>query len=159
MPTTLHLGVTEQPYVDSHEGTTTGDVAEILEAKYGLFSAFYAVHQQDVADAMANGMAGMLEKIMGGGPAPDDPFKAGMDDVETLFKTFLFTGEAERVGIPGTPTKASLKRKSSRFKTGRNPAAYRPSFIDTGLMEASFKSWVDNAISWRAAAAAYQEGY
>ena len=117
------------------------------------------ITDSDVADAMANGMAGMLENIMGGGPAPDDPFKAGMDDVETLFKTFLLTGDAERVGIPGTPTKASLKRKSSRFKTGINPDGYRPSFIDTGLMEASFKSWVDNAISWRAAAAAYQGGY
>ena len=42
----LHLGVIDVPYAT--EGTTTGDVAEILEAKYDVMGNFDALHHADI---------------------------------------------------------------------------------------------------------------
>lgn len=140
----LHLGVIDLPYNEVGEGnkpgTTTGDVALILETKYGVMGAFYQKHKDDVSEAITDGLAGALENIMMGAPA-GDPFAEGTSAIEEQFKGFLSSGEIEGMGIAGVPTEAAKKRRSLRFKKKKAKNA-RPSFIDTGLYQTSMKSWV-----------------
>jgi hypothetical protein len=151
---TLHLGILVQPYRAKSAkaaAMTTGDVAEILEAKYGLMAAFYRVHETDVAQAIETSLEGALESLLmqtsrgvaAFGQAVD-PWGRGMQLIQQEFRDFINSKEAERVGIPGVPTKAALRGVSHRRKhpyAGRNPR--RPSFRDTGLLVSSFRSWVD----------------
>jgi hypothetical protein len=65
-------------------------------------------------------------------------------EIEERFKDFLSLQEMDKLGVPGVPTEAAKKGKSSRFKRRRSKGgAPRPSFIDTGLYQSSFKAWVD----------------
>tara|TARA_B100001105_G_C22133950_1_gene332940 strand:+ start:32 stop:574 length:543 start_codon:yes stop_codon:yes gene_type:complete len=120
---------------------TTGDVASILEAEYGVMQAFADSRLDWIADQVANSLAGAMETMEMGGPVVD-PFATVASQVETGFKAFIASGEIEGLGIAGVPTKAAQLRKSSRFKKGVNPKG-RPSFVDTGLYQASAKAWVE----------------
>lgn len=121
---------------------TTGDVATILEAKYGVMQAFYTAHQSDVADAIGNSLKGAVESLMMGGPPRLDAFGSGMSKIEDMFKQFLAQKEIERLGVPGVPTEAALHGVSHRFKNPYKRRPARPSFIDTGLFQSSFKAWI-----------------
>ena len=132
----LHLGVLDVP---EPEGNTSYGVAMILEEKYQLFSNFAQAHEQDIADNLSESLAGALETLMQGGTVVD-PFAAGTSQIDQEFRTFLDTEEMARLGVPGVPTKAALRGKSIRFK--RKVGARRPSFIDSGVLQTSFTSWV-----------------
>jgi hypothetical protein len=142
---TLHLGVLVQPYRSSTAkaaALTTADVAEILEAKYELMGTFYRVHQDVVMGAVARSMEGALESLMMGRRV--DTWGSATQVIQSEFRRFISSREAEKVGIPGTPTKAALRGVNHRLKhpyAKRN--ARRPSFRDTGLYMASFRAWVD----------------
>jgi hypothetical protein len=142
---TLHLGVLEQPYRARGKGITaltTGDVAEILEAEYGLFEVFYEKHKDDVAGALADSIEGALESLLMGQLV--QPHAGGMQKIQQMFRDFITSYEAERVGIPGTPTKAALSGVNHRFKHPyKNSNPRRPSFRDTGLLMNSFRAWVE----------------
>lgn len=152
---TLHLGVVEQPYRttgNKMSALTTGDVAEILEGTYGIMGAFYRAHQGDIARDIENGLAGALEALMMGQQI--DPWGRAMQSTQRRFRDFISTQEVERVGISpysrlktkaliGVPTKAALRGVNHRLAhpyASTNPR--RPSFRDTGLYIASFRSWV-----------------
>jgi hypothetical protein len=135
------LGV-KIPY-DNKGGTAdTVEVAKILEAKYGLFTAFYALHESDIKQLLIDSLAGALENLHMGGTSPANPFDASMQKLQALFRKFLYTGEVERMGIAGVPTQAALDGKSSRKKS-KTYGTRRPSFIDTGTMELAFRSWIE----------------
>lgn len=159
----LHLGVVDIPYTDQEPATeaeitealrngvypkrsairgsiTTGDVAEILEAKYNVMGYFFTAYQEDIADQFADALGGSLENILLGGPPPANPFAAAESAMEDMFRKFIDTKTMDGM-VPGVPTAASLKGVSKRFKRKRGPV--RPSFQDTGIYEASFKSWVE----------------
>ncbi|MES2048858.1 MAG: hypothetical protein V4447_10685 [Pseudomonadota bacterium] len=145
----IHLGVIDIPYASvapvkdgkpAPAQMTTFGVATILEKKYNLFSSFAALHTQDIAEAVSIGLAETLEALMMGAPASIDPFGAAMSDTEQMFRTFLVNEEIKEVGQDGVPTKAALDGVNHRMKLRRGPR--RPSFIDTGLLETSFKAWV-----------------
>jgi hypothetical protein len=141
---TLHLGVLVQPYRSRGKkasALTTGDVAEILEAKYGIMAAYYRVHEKDVAKMFENSVAGALESMIMGQRI--DPFAGATQGIEAGFKQFLSSKEVERIGIAGVPTHAALMGVNHRMKNPYKRRARRPSFIDTGLYSASFKSWCD----------------
>ena len=142
--TTLHLGVLEQPYEKYSKGQTTYDVASILEDKYHLMQTWWDLHGAEVAQHMEAGVKSSVDALMENRPRYENPFGTAMSYAEESFKRFLSSMEAERVGIIGTPTKAALKgvshRKAHPYRKA-NPR--RPSFIDTGLFEASFKAWID----------------
>ena len=141
----LHLGVLVQPYRASGrtvKGLTTADVAGFLEDKYGLMGVFYRVHNRTVVDAIENSLEGAMESLLMGQAI--DPWGRGMQKIQTAFKDFISSREAERVRIPGTPTQAALMGVNHRLKrpyARANPR--RPSFKDTGLYMASFRAWVD----------------
>lgn len=160
--TTLHLGVIDIPYAYEQEGerktkkrkgkkkkkvvksTTTGDVAEIIEEKYHLMETFFEVHEDRIAEVLTESLAGAVESQLMGAPASADQFAAGTQEINAMFKHFVASREAERVNIPGTPTRAALKGVSHRRAhpyAKANPR--RPSFIDTGLFVDNFMSWID----------------
>lgn len=168
--TTLHLGVIDIPYVEAEpparrkarlaknakapkklairhaapEHKTTGDVATILEAKYGIMEAFFENKEVEIVGQLTESLAGALEDVLVGAPIADrDPFAEGTSKIEESFKEFLSSHEAERIGIEGTPTAAARKGVNHRLKhpyAKSNPR--RPSFVDTGLYQASMKAWV-----------------
>jgi hypothetical protein len=148
--TTLHLGEIDQPYQQPSgrrpsrraAPATTFEVAEILEAKYHVMQAFYDVNQQQIADDLADGLKNAADALMMGASPTLDPFGSATGKIETAFKQFLDTKVMDRLGIPGVPTKASLLGISHRFKNRRGTPG-RPSFVDTGLFLASFRSWVE----------------
>jgi hypothetical protein len=170
--TTLHLGVVDIPYVDgpaaikklvsrigrrrdrtldenteglgSKRGVTTGDVAGWLEDRYHIMELFFEAHHDDITRLLTESIAGQLENLLAGAPFNDlNPLAGGTEEIENLFRKFLSDREVEGLGIPGVPTQAALDGVSARFKSGYNPKGRRPSFIDTGLYEASFRAWSD----------------
>lgn len=128
---------------DNKSGTAdTVEVAKILEAKYGLFSAFYQRHADDIKALLIDSLEGALENLHAGGVAPANPFESSMQRLQGMFRKFLFTSEIEQMGIEGVPTQAALDGVSHRTKK-KTYAHRRPSFIDTGTMELAFRSWVE----------------
>jgi hypothetical protein len=161
---TLHLGVIDQPYNEykppkkirqakkgkankpiqkSDAATkTTGDVAEILEEKYGILDTFAEVKLPKIAQALEESIAGELETLMMGGRPAGNPFASAESSITTLMKSFISSGEAEHVGITGTPTQAALNGVNHRLKhpyAKANPR--RPSFMDTTLYWQSLIAW------------------
>lgn len=152
----LHLGVYDLPYAQApkrHQrktgsaGTqTTGDVAGWLESRYHVMEIFFEDKRDDIAADLEESLQGALESIlMGAGNANSfDPTGKAMSAIEDRFKTYLSSGEIEQSGYPGVPTQAAKDGVNHRLKHpyGKtNPQ--RPSFIDTGLYQASFKAWAD----------------
>jgi hypothetical protein len=140
---TLHLGVLVQPYRakgKKAQALTTGDIATFLEKRYGLMAAFYRVHEADVAKAIENSLEGAMEALLMGKTV--DRWGRGMQVIQQEFKDFISSKEAESVGIPKTPTHAALMGYSHRRKHPYARGPRRPSFRDTGLYMASFRSWV-----------------
>lgn len=125
----------------SSEGTTTTQVAQILEDKYGVMAAYYSKHQDDVAQAVINSLDGALENLYMGHPI-GDPFAEAGQEIMTGFKLFLATGEIEGMGVDGVPTQAAQDRRSLRHKNKKSSGP-RPSFIDTGTYEASMRAWIE----------------
>ena len=121
---------------------TTGDVAEILEEKYGVMQHFFDAHKQDIAHEFEEAVAGALDNVLNGFPVAPNMFAPATEEIGGMMKTFLSSGEAERVGISGAPTMAALSGVNHRFKhpyAKANPR--RPSFIDTDQYRASMKAW------------------
>lgn len=157
--TKLHLGVVDVPYTEAPEEPgkkrrkkksrappTTGDVAEWIEDKYHVIENFYRINEQGIASSLENSLAGALESVMMGAPVDQflgagAAFATATNEIEDCFRNFIDTKGMDALGYPGVPTKAAIKGIRSRFKKRRDPG--RPSFQDTGLYEASFKSWVD----------------
>ena len=152
---TLHLGVVVQNYANappvdakrrrpkrSAGQTTTGDVAEILEAKYHIMRIFWELHGQEVADDLGMSLSAALESIMAGAPLSLDTFGSGTGKLDSRFRKFLESKEMDSLGYPGIPTKASLMGVDLRRKNKKGTPG-RPSFIASTLYENSFKSWID----------------
>ncbi len=155
MPT-LHLGVIDIPYANAPKknqrragtaGTqTTGDVAEWLEADYHVMEIFFEAHRDDIAVDLEDSLAGALESALMGAAnlGTFDPTGHAMSQIEDRFKNFLLSREIENIGVPGVPTQAALQGINHRLRHPyRRSNPRRPSFIDTGLYESSFKSWMD----------------
>jgi len=163
---TLHLGVVDLPY-SAHEHAekvakpkkgkankpvkassaatiTTGDVAEILEEKYGILDAFAFARLPDIAKALEESIAGELENLMMGAPVSGSPFKSAESSIATMMKQFVSSQAVEHMGIEGVPTQAALDGVNHRLKrpyAKSNPR--RPSFMDTHLMVNSYTAWFE----------------
>jgi hypothetical protein len=162
MPT-LHLGVIDQPYRSASyqyvgktgkpqtrrrkaqvTARTTFDVAKILESKYHLMEVFYEAHAEDINQMVVDAYAGAVETAIMRGRFPTmDLGTTGIDKIRKGFNDYLDMEEMAALGVPGVPTQAAIHGVSHRFKHPYAKRARRPSFIDTGLYEASFMAWVD----------------
>jgi hypothetical protein len=151
----LHFGVVDLPYAHTPPpqgrrkkkaaaGTqTTGDVAEILEAEYHVMEHFWNLHSADVIHDLEGSLQGALHSVLMGSPVPPSAFASAESAIEDRFKRFLSDKEMDALGFPGIPTQAALRGVSKRHKRSRARRGPRPSFIDTGLYQASFKAWVE----------------
>lgn len=137
----LHLGVIDIPYEEG--GETTADVAQYLEDNYGVMQYFFDTHTEQIIGLLEKDLAGSLENIMAGAPPSNNPFMESMSEIHNLFVIFLETNQMD--GQPGVPTKRALDGISKRLKSKKGDAP-RPSFIDTGLYEASMRSWVSEVM-------------
>lgn len=139
---TLHLGVIVQPYRSWNKkkmAVTTGDVATWLEKRYAIMEVFSRVHQKDIAQAVENSLGGAIDSLVMGRAI--DPWGAATQKIQSEFKDFIASQEAERVGIPGTPTLAALMGINHR-KKHPHTGIRRPSFLDTGMYMNSFRAWM-----------------
>ena len=146
--TTLHLGVTEIPYAGrpgkGKTVTTTQDVAEILEGKYHIFEHFYEIHHNEISSLIEFAVAGATETLMMGGRASlDAALGAAASRIEDMFRKMLDEKELDKLGYPGIPTGAALKGVSHRFGHPYARRGPRPSFVDSGLYQSSFKAWFE----------------
>lgn len=157
--TTLVLGVIEVPYEnegkDAPKGkkrrrgegsargkpTTTVDVANFLEEKYGVMAVFYEQYKDSIGNAVVHSLEGALEDIFLGSPNTD-PFAEAGQEIASGFREFLLSAQIEELGVPGVPTQASIERRSLRFKD-KVSAGPRPSFISTGTYELSMRAWIE----------------
>lgn len=147
----LNLGVVEMPYQGS-TGMTTGDVATILESRYGIMGMFYLLHGDEIQHEIEEVFKDKVEALQLGRPI--DQFPIMLDGVEQSFRHFLDTRQMDG-RAPGVPTRASLqginhrlKRPYARYvyrgaRRTRKMRPSRPSFIDTGLYQSSFRAWID----------------
>lgn len=162
---TLHLGVLDIPYSNyqapqkvpkakkgkqnkpikpkSDAATkTTGEIAEILEDKYGVLDTFVYARLPDIAAALEESIAGELETLLMGGRPGGNPFQSAESSITAMMKKFISAQEIEHMGIEGVPTKAALTGVNHRLnhpyakKNGR-----RPSFMDTTLYWQSLRAW------------------
>ena len=135
----VRLGVLDFPYAE--DGKTTGDVAEILEEKYGVFTHFWEVHGPAIVESIAEVQSSAIEAAV----ASEDPaastaelrtgYLGVSEEAKALFTTFLTMKELDGLA-EGVPTKASLEGVSHRFKNKKG-APGRPSLVDTGTFLAS----------------------
>lgn len=154
--TKLLLGVLDLPYADAggkgkkgkrskkpatNGGRSTGDVAEILEAKYAVIETFFDMYGDEIAEKLADSYEGALESMDMGAPITQDPSSRALAFIETKFRQFLEREEMN--GKPGVPTMAAQLGHSKRFKNPYAKRGPRPSFIDTGLYESAFKAWLE----------------
>jgi len=160
----LHLGVVDVPYSQAIPAvtkralrwrygkkpwqrlggtTTTGDVAKILEARYGVMATFYELHGDAVARTLEDVIGGKLESLMMGAPLSDRIFEEGdLSPVEQEFRQFLDGREMD--GRAGVPTAAAQRGVNHRLAHPYARREARPSFIDTGLYQASMRAWVSD---------------
>lgn len=137
----LHLGVVDVPYAAA-KGKTTGDIAEILEAKYHVMEVFAEELGGDaIASALEHSVRNAVENVMMGSNSAGLNLTAeGEQEIEAAFRLFLSQQEMDGLQ-PGVPTKAALAGVSHRFAHPYAKRGARPSFIDTGLYESSMKVW------------------
>lgn len=133
----LHLGVVVVPEPSSHWDTY--EVGTQLEKEYGLFSRFAQYNMNSIVKDLEESIGRAIDRLAEG--RPSEAFQMGTQRIEQSFREFLDNETMAQLGIPGVPTKAALQGKSKRFKGGRGPR--RPSFIDSGTLQKSFKAWVD----------------
>jgi hypothetical protein len=123
------------------KGQTTGDVAQILEAKYHIMRAFFESNSDEIAKSIESSMVGSVINMVNGQPGPVNPAAQALSDIESKFKAALSARAFD--GLRGVPTQAAERGVSHRFKKPYARRAARPSFIDTGLYQSSFTAWTE----------------
>lgn len=102
---------------------------------------FWNIHGGEIIEDYSEALVGAFEGLLQGSPVSPNALASGNAEVEARFRRFLSDKEMDALGIPGVPTKASLQGVSHRFKSKKGSP--RPSFVDTGLLESSFVSEVE----------------
>lgn len=119
---------------------STGDVADILENKYALFTVFFELCEEEIMGYLADALEGTIDDLLSGAPLSNNPYGAATERIVLRFRKFIENEEMDETGTPGVPTKAALQGVNHRLNIKHG--ARRPSFRDTGLMEASFAAWM-----------------
>jgi hypothetical protein len=138
----LVLGVIDVPYEDGK--TTTGDVAEILEGKYHVMEIFYLERREQIEALIAGQAAAALQNLLTGSMQYGDPIFDVTQQIDELFRDFLDADEISAILPITQQITAAQIGKNSRKKSGYNKNnEARPAFIDSGLFQSSFRSWIE----------------
>jgi hypothetical protein len=137
----LHFGVQDVPHLDQRH--TTGDIADFLESKYGLFQVFYDIHEREILSLLAQSAANTAFDILRrGAPRTMNLYAGGAAKIKTMLREDIAMSKFDG-RIPGVPTAAALACKSKRFKSGYTRGRRsRASFVDTGIFESDIAVWV-----------------
>ncbi len=125
------------------DNITVGDVAEILEAKYGIMEFFWDENSDRIGQVLLDAVEGAAESAAMGAPATADPYAQGLSEIESMFRDMLTRRELDG-RVDGVPTMAAQEGHSKRFKRPHKRRKERPSFVDTGLYQGGFRAWVDD---------------
>lgn len=143
---TLELGVLDIAYTHDEngksKGTTTGDVAEILERNYHVMGTFYELKKEKIAGFVADAMANALTDLANG-RAVTSPMHDANQRIEALFRDFLDADEMNTLAkrlTGGNISEAAARGVSHRRKQPYKQRPQRPAFVDTGLYRASFRA-------------------
>jgi hypothetical protein len=126
------------------QGKTTREVAEELETQYGIVEKFYELEADNIVEMLEETLGESIERIM----TMEQPPKTGgipvkeTDKIEAKFRARLKREELHSGGT--VPTLAAIRGVSHLRKhpyAKSNPR--RPSFIDTGMYQRSFRAWVE----------------
>ena len=140
----LHLGVTDVAYSNANKGgassaTTTGQVAEILEAEYDVMHVFYNKYEKEIAEQISQRLKVLLEARQQGGDSSVAMREIFLPKTETAFKKYLDMREWR--GVTGRVIMAAVMG-TAHSKADKKRATSRPEFIDTGLYQQSMKAWL-----------------
>ena len=141
MSLTLAVGVLDGVHGEGKDAITIFELAEILEAKYALFSQFVDLEFDYIEDVLTTATENQIHALMNGLPVPGDPWAEVGSLLTKRFKLYLETEEIVKSGVPGVPTAAALAGKNSRLKARKGTR--RPSFIDTSVLYANLKVWME----------------
>lgn len=131
----ISLGVVEVPYAEG--GKNTGEVAEILESKFGIMQKFADQNIEQIADFVVDGVLGAIESRFAGAPESFDVFAGAMANIEDRFQEFI---DRKEHGIhtksEDQPLSGARKKRQYRRVSAKTP------FVDSGLYRNNFKAWV-----------------
>lgn len=118
---------------------TTGDVAEILEEKYGIMSCFFEMYEEQINAIIIDTITDAFTDAFDGLPV-DLPtlLTASLPEIHVLFEEFILTKKMDGK-VDGVPTKRSIDGINHRKKL-RSIDPYRPSFLDSRLYMSSFRA-------------------
>lgn len=137
--TTFHLGVVDIAYTEDGKSATTGKVAGILEANYGVMRTFLELHEQDIADAVAKQFSGMLENAKMG--APLNYGVVIFPEIHAEFAEYLDTGEWERTSGQIVAA-AQAGHRSTNKSIMANKKGSRVAFVDTHTYKNAMQAWL-----------------
>ena len=134
----------KKPWQNLASQVQTGDVAEILEARYGVMQHFWEAHGEECAADLADVLMGKIENVLMGAPEQDASVVEGdLGRIEERFRAMLDNRELDG-RVEGVPTQAALRGINHRLAHpyARGNSA-RPSFIDTGAYQNSMRAWIE----------------
>lgn len=144
----LELGVQEFLYADAGESETTGQVAEWLENKYHIMRSFFEIKEEQINEEIANFFAGLIESLAMGMPmqAAITRLQTGIfDKIERMFRDFLDAEEMNKILPTHMHSQAAKKGIRTRMKKKIREGVARAAFVDTGMYQASFRAWLEEA--------------
>jgi hypothetical protein len=126
------------------EGKTTSEVAADLEAKYKIVETFWEMEEENFIEVLEDAYADNIEEVI---QMEQIPKAGGISDTETdkIEKNFMQSLQSRRFDgvLPGVPTTAAQRGVSHLHRHPYAKRAPRPSFIDTGMYQRSFRAWVE----------------
>lgn len=133
--TTLIFGVVDVAYSSKDGGSTTGEVASILEKKYHVMRTFLELNESEIGDLLAKKM---VERMTANYRSRT---QMQVDRISTLFRDFLNADEMSKVLPTSMQSAAAMAGVNHRKKHPYAKAnSERPAFIDTGLYQQSFRA-------------------
>lgn len=135
----VSLGVKEVAYTDEEGATTTGEVAEILEAKYDVMGVFIDARMDKIKDDVASVYVLFLNNYLKTGETWGGFKEFPLEGVDAEFSDYLDRDEWQR--ITGRTIRAAALGLSSR-KKDKQYSGPRPAFIDTRHYQRSFRAYL-----------------
>jgi hypothetical protein len=125
------------------QGETTVSVANDLEKRYHILDKFQEMYEDQITDIVIDSYADGIEAMFNGQkPGLVDSVNKKAGDIEKMFRDSLTNKEYDGK-LSNVPTVAAQRGVSHLFAHPYARRAPRPSFIDTGMYQASFTAWAE----------------
>jgi hypothetical protein len=137
--------VLSRPQQAYGQGKTTKEVAADLEARYKIIETFWDMEEDTFVEILEDKFSDVIEEVMklGGQTGKIGFTSKETDKIEDKFRRALSSRRFDGV-IPGVPTTAAQRGVSHLLKQPYARRPPRPSFIDTGMYQRSFRAWVED---------------